>query len=165
MFLVELANNTIKKEIEELDHKSKRKAIALKDSSNQLENDHIRLMKFIEQDNITTQDKEKEAEKQVALRKKKEAKIKKIDARIANLKSDIEKNKDVLTGYEAHKEFLVELSHVTWIGEQEKTKKTKRDKIKKDWIDLHKKDKRDDHIIFRDNDDELFTETAKGGAS
>jgi hypothetical protein len=54
MFLVELSNTTIKKEIEELDHKSKRKAIALKDSSNQLENDHIKLMKFIEQDNITT---------------------------------------------------------------------------------------------------------------
>lgn len=48
MFLVELANNTVKKEIEQLDHKSKRKAIALKDSANDLENDHITLMKFIE---------------------------------------------------------------------------------------------------------------------
>jgi hypothetical protein len=51
----------------------------------------------------------------VALRKKKEAKIKKIDTRIANLKSEIEKNKDVLTGLEAHKEFLLELSHINWI--------------------------------------------------
>ena len=48
MFLVELSHNTVKKEIEELDHKSKRKAIALKDSSNALENDHIKLMRFIE---------------------------------------------------------------------------------------------------------------------
>lgn len=63
MFLVELSNNTIKKEIEDLDHKSKRKAIALKDSSNQLENDHVKLIKFIESDNITTGEKEKEAEK------------------------------------------------------------------------------------------------------
>lgn len=123
MFLVELSNNTIKKEIEELDHKSKRKAIALKDSSNQLGNDHIKLMKFIEQDNITTQDKEKEAEKMVALRKKKETKIKKIDTRVANLKSEIEKNKDVLTGLEAHKDFLLELSHINWITEQDKMKK------------------------------------------
>ena len=37
MFLVELAHSTIKEEIEELDHKSKRKEIALKDSGNQLE--------------------------------------------------------------------------------------------------------------------------------
>lgn len=60
---MELSHNTVKKEIEELDHKSKRKAIALKDSSNQLENDHIKLIKFIEQDNFTTQDKDKEAER------------------------------------------------------------------------------------------------------
>ena len=82
MFLVELSYNTIKKEIEELDHKTKRKDIALKDSSNQLENDHIKLMKFIEQDNITTQEKERQAESMVALRKKKENKIKKIDSKI-----------------------------------------------------------------------------------
>jgi hypothetical protein len=63
MFLVELSHNTVKKEIEELDHKSKRKAIALKDSSNDLENDHVKLIKFIEQDNTTTQDKDKEAER------------------------------------------------------------------------------------------------------
>lgn len=39
-------------------------------------------MKFIEQDNLTTQEKEKEAEKMVAVRKKKENKIKKIDSKI-----------------------------------------------------------------------------------
>lgn len=50
-----------------------------------------------------------------ALRKKKENKIKKIDAKITNLKSEIEKNKDILTGFEAHKEFLLELSHPAWI--------------------------------------------------
>lgn len=101
----------------------------------------------------------------MATRKKMEAKIKKIDSRIANLKSDIEKNKDVLTGLESHKEFLIELSHVNWIIDQERAKKTKRDNIKQEWIEFHKKDKRDDHLIFRDADDELFTETAKGGAS
>lgn len=44
-------------------------------------------------------------------------------------------------------------------------KKAKRDRIKKEWIDFHKKDRRDDHLIFRDNDDELFTEAAKGGGT
>jgi hypothetical protein len=66
----------------------------------------------------------------VAVRKKKEAKIKKIDTRIANLKSEIEKNKDVLTGLEAHKEFLLELSHPNWIQEQDRMKRSKRDRIK-----------------------------------
>ena len=41
----------------------------------------------------------------------------------------------------------------------------KRDRIKRDWIEFHKKDRRDDALIFRDNDDELFTETAKAGNS
>lgn len=123
-------------------------------------------MRFIELDNITTQEKEKEAERMVAVRKKKEAKIKKIDTRIANLKSEIEKNKDVLTGLEAHKEFLLELSHPNWITEQDRMKKAKRDRIKREWIEFHRKDKRNDALIFRDNDDELFTEQAKaGGAS
>lgn len=71
----------------------------------------------------------------------------------------------MLTGLEAHKDFLIELSHPTWIFEQDKDKKLKRDRIKKDWIDFHKKDRRDDHIIFRDIDDELFSEAAKLGGS
>ena len=122
-------------------------------------------MKFIEQDNITTQEKEREADKMIAVRKKKENKIKKIDSKIQNLRSEIDKNKDVLNALEDHKKFLIALSHNSWISEQERSKKMKRDKIKKDWIDFHKKDKCHDHIIFRE-DDELFTNEAnKGGAS
>lgn len=44
-------------------------------------------------------------------------------------------------------------------------KKSKRDRIKREWIEFHKKDRRDDALIFRDNDDELFTEAAKGGGA
>lgn len=120
MFLVELSHNTIKKEIDELDNKSKRKDIALKDSTIKLENDHVNLMKFIEQDNLTTQDKDKEAEQMQNVRKKKEKKIKKIDTQIQNLKSDIEKNKDVLNALEEHKKFLVALPFPnlpTWLAE------------------------------------------------
>lgn len=79
MFTVELSYNTVKEEIEDLETKSKRKDNALKDSINMLENDHILLMKFIEEDNLETQSKDKEAEKLQGIRKQKEAKIKKID--------------------------------------------------------------------------------------
>lgn len=54
MFTVELSYNTVKEEIEDLETKSKRKDNALKDSINMLENDHILLMKFIEEDNLET---------------------------------------------------------------------------------------------------------------
>lgn len=90
------------------------------------------------------------------VRKKKEKKIKKIDTQIQNLKSDIEKNKDVLNALEEHKKFLVALPFPnlpTWLGEQEKLKKAKYDKIKKEWIDEHKRSNKDDHIIFREEEE------------
>ena len=93
MFLVELSHTTIKEEIETLDYKAKRKAIALKDSGIQLDHDNNKLMKFIEEDNITTNNKEKEADKQMGIRKKKEIELKSRDQKIQNLKSEIEKFK------------------------------------------------------------------------
>ena len=62
MFLVELSYNTVKDEIKELDLKKNRKAFALKDSSDQLEKDSDKLIKFIETDNRTTSDRNKDAE-------------------------------------------------------------------------------------------------------
>lgn len=69
----------------------------------------------------------------------------------------------MLGALEEHKKFLVELSHPNWIQEQDRIKKSKREKIKRDWIEFHKKDKRDDHIIFRE-DDELFSQEVNKGA-
>ncbi len=50
MFLVELSFNTVKKEIEELDHKQSRKKTAIETSQVQLEKDGLKLMKYIEKD-------------------------------------------------------------------------------------------------------------------
>ena len=54
--------------------------------------------------------KEKEAEEVTKERKNKEIKIKSIDQKIQSLKSEIDKNKDILIALEAHKEFLVKIS-------------------------------------------------------
>jgi hypothetical protein len=61
MFLVELSFNTVKKEIEELDHKQSRKKTAIETSQVQLEKDGLKLMKYIEMDQIKTSKKEKKA--------------------------------------------------------------------------------------------------------
>ena len=55
MFLVELSYNTIKEEIIDLELKRAAKSEALTDSSNQLEKDNKKLVDFIENDNLTTQ--------------------------------------------------------------------------------------------------------------
>lgn len=90
-------------------------------------------------------------------RKEKETKIKSIDNKIQYLKSEIDKNRDVLSALEDHKKFLITISPPSWVQEQEMFKLKKREKIKKTWIDWHKKNRDDDNLIFRDDDD-LYTQ-------
>lgn len=109
MFLVELSYNTIKEEIKDLDLKKNRKGDALKESSSQLEKDNQKLIMFIETDNLTTQERQREADKAMVDRKSAENQIKKLEAKIQQIKSDIDKNIDLLGGYEEHKDFLFKI--------------------------------------------------------
>lgn len=76
MFLVDLSYNTIKEEIKELDSKQRKKSAALKESSTQLEADNAKLIQFIESDNMTTQNRAKDAELETTKRKQAENEIK-----------------------------------------------------------------------------------------
>ena len=62
MFLVELSNNTIENEIKDLELKKSRKEAALDEASKALEKDGERLIEFIEDDNMKTKRKQKDAE-------------------------------------------------------------------------------------------------------
>ena len=64
-----MSYNTIKEEITELKMKTDRKYTALQESDATLEKDNNKLVKFIEDDNKTTTDRSKEAEKATAARK------------------------------------------------------------------------------------------------
>ncbi len=95
--------------------------------------------------------------------------FKDLENKINNVKSDINKNKDTLSALEDHKKFLLALSessNAKWVEEQRTKKKLRRDQIKRKWIDEHKRDTRDDHIIFRTEND-LFSleEYARGAVS
>jgi hypothetical protein len=59
----------IQNRINDLDTKGRRKAQALKDSEYQLQNDDVKLLKFIEKDQLSTHDKEREADRTAAERK------------------------------------------------------------------------------------------------
>jgi len=50
-------------------------------------------------------------------RRDKESKIKNIDIKIQNLKSEIDKNRDILSALEDHKKFLITISPVQWVQE------------------------------------------------
>lgn len=121
MFLVELSYNTIKEEIKDLDLKKNRKSYALADSSTQLEKDSAKLIQFIESDNMTTSDRNKEAELATTERKQAENKIKGLDVKIQTVKSEIDKNEDQLKALEDHKQFLFhifETDNPKWVEDQ-----------------------------------------------
>lgn len=112
MFLVELSFNTVKKEIEELDHKQSRKKAAIEQSVAQLERDETKLMKFIEKDSIKTSEAEREAKKAMKDCQSLNDDSKDLENKINNVKSDINKNKDTLSALEDHKKFLLALSEI-----------------------------------------------------
>ena len=112
MFLVELSFNTVKKEIEELDHKQSRKKTAIEQSQAQLERDNVKLIKFIDKDQIKTSEAEREAKKAVKDCQALNDDSKDLENKINNVKSDINKNKDTLSALEDHKKFLLALSEI-----------------------------------------------------
>jgi len=80
MFLVEMSYNCIKEEITGLQLKTNRKQNALQESDVTLEKDNNKLVKFIEDDNKTTDDASKKAELASQARKNVEVQIKALDA-------------------------------------------------------------------------------------
>ena len=59
-------------------------------------------MLFIDEDNQNTKQKNEEAEKEKALRLANEEKIKELDTKIQQVKSEIDKNKDALLTLKIH---------------------------------------------------------------
>lgn len=98
----------------------------------------------------------KDMEDEIKLRKDRENQIKKIESEINSLKSDINKNLDILNSYDEHKIFLSQLgsysSHFVGIEDARAAKKAE---IKKKWIDFHRKSAVNDAVIFRKDEDSL----------
>lgn len=80
--MVELSNNTIDNEIKDLELKKTRKSYALQDSTDALEKDSERLIEFIEDDNMKTKRKQKDAEMAAEKRRAAEAQINALDIQI-----------------------------------------------------------------------------------
>ena len=99
----------------ELDFKNKRKAKALEDSAVQLGSDDVKLLKFIEKDQLSTHDKEREADRTAAERKAMEVTDKDLQSQIVNIRSEIEKQKEVVSGLADHRQFLLALSPPEWV--------------------------------------------------
>eukprot|EP00351_Strombidinopsis_sp_SopsisLIS2011_P001157 CAMPEP_0116889298 /NCGR_PEP_ID=MMETSP0463-20121206/24710_1 /TAXON_ID=181622 /ORGANISM="Strombidinopsis sp, Strain SopsisLIS2011" /LENGTH=276 /DNA_ID=CAMNT_0004555703 /DNA_START=10 /DNA_END=842 /DNA_ORIENTATION=- len=145
--------NTIDTEIKDLITKSNNRDTALKESLAELDKDQTDLLKFIEEDNHMKKNKDADEKKQIKEKQDKEEKIKNLDLTIANIKSDIDKNKVLLESANSYKEFLLKLSEKSFVEQQDKKKNDKREKIKRDWILRAKEDERFNELIFGDDED------------
>jgi hypothetical protein len=107
MFLAELAYNTVAREIDELENKKDRRKKTLETSQKELEEDHMDLIKFINDDTKHKNEREEEEKRQQKLKAEKEEKLKGIEQQIDIIKSEIDKNKDGLGGLEKAREFIL----------------------------------------------------------
>ena len=157
MFMVELSQKVIQNRIVELDYKNKRKAKALEDSGKQLKNDDAKLLEFVKKDRLSTHDKEREADRIAAERKAMEGVDKDLQSQIVNIKSEIEKQKDMVSGLAENADFLLKLSPAQWVEEERRERQKALEAFKKAWIREHKDDTREDHIVFRGEDPIIFS--------
>ena len=115
------------------------------------------MLKFIEEDNKMKKAKDAEEKRQIKEKQEKEDRIKNLDADIANIKNEIDKNKVALESANGYKEFLLQLSEPAFIRSQEEKKNEKKKKIKSEWIEMAKRYERFNELIFGD-DEEIFGE-------
>ncbi len=147
-----------------MDTKKSRKSKALADSSTQLDKDKDNLMDFIESDNITTSNRNKQADSATKDRKTKEAMIKQLDGKIQNVKSDIDKNRDQLHTRVERKKCLFnifEKENATWTDGQKEVRSRKLETEKRKWIEfarLHR-----DSALGGMEDEFLLSELSKDG--
>ena len=147
MFLVELAHDTIVKEIDQLQKKKDASNEALEDSKTNLQQDSVKLIEFIEKDQSKTEENKKCADDALNARQTKDKAILILNDKIQLLNIEIEKNKDVLEIYDDHREFLMSIYYeyqLEWYNEQLKIKKKKEDDLRQSWIALNMEESAND---------------------
>jgi len=104
-------------------------------------------------------------ENEIKKKKDKEAQIKKIESEINSLKSDINKNMDILHTQEEYKTFLGQLgSQSQHFQVKNAEKEAIKQQMMEDWIRVHKDDTSEDHIIFRADDEQANSDFDDGQA-
>lgn len=103
---------------------------------------------YVEKDNEITKTLETQADGQQQERKKKEEEIKNIDSHIQNLRSEYQKHLDTLENLQDHQEFLQKISDVEFIKHNKALANKKTEELKKKWIQEHRSNDWEDHIIF-----------------
>ena len=122
MFLVQMALDTKREEIQKLERKAQAKEEALKKSELMLEEDAIRFDAFLKKNDEDAFEAIKKAEAKQAGKQAKQAHIKELKYRHTSLSNEITKLEATLKEYKGYKDFLIGLTPPAWLAERKEEK-------------------------------------------
>mmetsp|Transcript_46605 Transcript_46605/g.110452 ORF Transcript_46605/g.110452 Transcript_46605/m.110452 type:complete len:577 (-) Transcript_46605:146-1876(-) len=136
MFLVQMSLDTKRAEIRKLEEQAQQREEALRKSEMMLEEDTTRFESFLKLNDQNAVDAIRKAENETKLKQDKVQEIKKLNASIAQVKSDMSKYEEQLEECQAYKKFLDHLTPRDYVKEQieihEQEKAAKREQRKAD---------------------------------
>jgi hypothetical protein len=118
MFLVQMALDTKREEIQKLERKAQLKEEALKKSEMMLEEDAIRFDAFLKENDREAHEAMKAADAKARERQEKQARIKDLKYRSNTLSAEISKLHETLSEYEGYRSFLLGLTPPAWLDER-----------------------------------------------
>ena len=148
MFRVQLAQNTITKQIINLDQKQTERKRVLHQSAIDLDTDRREVIEFVQQQNIVKQTKEEREKELNKERQKLDEEIRHNEMQMQSLRNEIEKDKETLEVLRDYREFVLKLTPVEVKKLVKDQQQHKLSSVKKSWIEKVKRDVSMDNIIF-----------------
>lgn len=110
-------------------------------------------MTFIASDNAEKKQKEIKEKEAFAKKADKDEQLKRLDIEIQQLKSEIDKNKDALSGLQQYQQFILELTPDSFKQERESKIRARKDQAFAEWKQRFKRDFTQDDIIFGEDEE------------
>merc|ERR1719230_81522 len=135
MFLVQMSLDTKRAEIRKLEERAQQREEALRKSEQMLEEDALRFDQFLKDNDQKAVQAIKKAEAETKAKAEKVQEIKKLNAQITQIKSEMSKFEEQLEDCRKYKDFLDKLTPPEWFEEQAKLKRQKKEAVKRAKLD------------------------------
>lgn len=126
IFLVQMSIDTKRAEIRKLEERALQREEALRKSEQMLEEDALRFDAFLKENDEKVQEAIKRAEVEAKAKQDKVAEIKRLNAAISTIRSELNKYEEQLEDCRKYKAFLDSLTPSEWFEEQEELKAARR---------------------------------------
>jgi len=130
MFLVQMSLDTKRAEIRKLEERAQQREEALRKSEQMLEEDALRFDQFLKDNDQKAVQAIKKAEAETKAKAEKVQEIKKLNAQITQIKSEMSKFEEQLEDCRKYKDFLDKLTPPEWFEEQAAAKQRRKEEAK-----------------------------------